>query len=306
MPAIDENRILGNYGSNLVAHTLSKICLVRPVAEGTDIGIDLYCETIEEGQGLLHFWVQVKCGKQIKIKKNGRASCKFEVTHLSYWNRQPVPVLAFYVPTEFPPEIPKQIFVANITEHILEHGIPKTKYKTIESHFKISPGSEDWQNGFHQRLKATTSLIKFRDDGIFSSITELKPKYTIQYRKIFGSSKYAKKSLRTIESTVSSLVLDAALLKYHKSIDPPEKFFKRLVSILNIFEEGKRPETMKALGLWAAIIERDTVRANEMINIGIESIDNDPNLDDSFRKTWRKEFILDPDLEIIKTIEATK
>ncbi|GAI83095.1 unnamed protein product [marine sediment metagenome] len=67
MPNIDEKRILGNYGSNLVAHTLSKICLVRPVAEGTDIGIDLYCETIEERQGFLHFWAQVKCGKQINI-----------------------------------------------------------------------------------------------------------------------------------------------------------------------------------------------------------------------------------------------
>jgi hypothetical protein len=129
MSIVDENRILGNYGSNLVAHTLSKIGLVRPVAEGTDIGIDLYCETIEEGQGFLHFWAQVKPGKQIKIKKNGKASCNFEVDHLRYWDRQPVPVLAFYVPTNYPPEIPEQIFVVNITEYLMGYVLQKCPYK---------------------------------------------------------------------------------------------------------------------------------------------------------------------------------
>ncbi|MBW1863160.1 MAG: hypothetical protein JRJ02_12425 [Deltaproteobacteria bacterium] len=48
MTKVDKNRIMGNYGANLVAELLSRHCLVRPVVEGTDIGIDLYCETLEE------------------------------------------------------------------------------------------------------------------------------------------------------------------------------------------------------------------------------------------------------------------
>jgi hypothetical protein len=204
MPIVDENRILGNFGSYLVAHLLSQFCLIRPVAEGTDIGIDLYCETVEEKQGFLHFWVQVKCGEQITLDGNGKACCRFMVDHLRYWNRQPIPVLAFYVPTSYPPSTPKNIFVANITEYLIDHDIKKGKSKNVGSHFTITPGADDWHYEFQQRLRATTALIKLRDDGIFSALPELEPKYTLHLRQSPGSSRFAKNSLRTIRSTVSS------------------------------------------------------------------------------------------------------
>jgi hypothetical protein len=304
MPIVDENRIIGNFGSNLVAYTLSKICLVRPVAEGTDIGIDLYCESIEEGQGFLHFWAQVKCGTQIKLKKNGKASCKFETEHLRYWNRQPVPVLGFYVNTKFPPEPPEHIFIANISEHLIINGIPDSKHKVIESQFKISLKSDDWHNDFISRLKSASTLVKLRDDGIVSSIPELNPAYIRQYQQRYGISSYAKKSLRTIRSTVSSLILDAALLKHHEDINPPNNFFDPLISILKIFEVGKRPEIMKALALWAAIIERDVERAKNFIDIAIQSICGDRNVNESIRKTWIQEF--DPIKGIIGKVEANQ
>jgi hypothetical protein len=60
MTSVDENRLRGNYAQAVVSSWLSRACLVRPVAEGTDIGIDLYCESVLEGQPYLHFWVQVK------------------------------------------------------------------------------------------------------------------------------------------------------------------------------------------------------------------------------------------------------
>jgi hypothetical protein len=302
MPYIDEKRILGNYGSNFVAHTLSKICLVRPVAEGTDIGIDLYCETIEEGQGFLHFWAQVKCGTQIKIKKNGKASCRFKVDHLRYWNRQPVPVFAFYINTNFPPQTPEYIFVANISEYLMTHGIPEKKSKVIESHFKIKPGSNSWHNDLISRLKATSSIIKLREDGIVSSIPELKPNYVLQFRQLTGSSRFAEKSLRTIRSTVSSLILDAALLKYIKGREPHQNYFEPLIKILKVFEIGKRPEIMKALALWAVIMEGDIDRAKKLVETAIESINGDPNLNDSVRESWQREF--DPIKKVIINIEA--
>ena len=60
MPSVDVNRLKGNYAQTLVSTWLSRMCLVRPVAEGTDIGIDLYCEAIVDGVPYLHFWVQVE------------------------------------------------------------------------------------------------------------------------------------------------------------------------------------------------------------------------------------------------------
>ena len=47
---------------------------------------------------------------------------------------------------------------------------------------------------------------------------------------------------------------------------------------------------MKALGLWAAIMEKDSNRAKGLIKTAIESINNDSKLDDSSKKSWCKEF----------------
>jgi len=152
MPVVDDNRIIGNYGSNLIAHILSSFCLVRPVAEGTDVGVDLFCETVEDGEAFLHFWAQVKTGSQVRRKKNGRASCRFKNDHLRYWNRQPVPVFAFYVPCAIPLEKPKEIFVTNLTRYLMTAGVPSAKSKVIESDFKINPETEDWHNLFLSEL----------------------------------------------------------------------------------------------------------------------------------------------------------
>jgi hypothetical protein len=92
------------------------------------------------------------------------------------------------------------------------------------------------------------------------------------------------------------------LLKHHHGIAPQEKYFeKRLVKILQLFVEGKRPEIMKALALWNAIIERNPKKAREMVDIACKSIDGDKKLDELNRKDWKKEF--EPVLEIVKDIE---
>jgi hypothetical protein len=55
MPTVDTNRLKGNFGAAFVSACLSSERLVRPVAAETDVGIDLYCETIENGSPFLHF-----------------------------------------------------------------------------------------------------------------------------------------------------------------------------------------------------------------------------------------------------------
>jgi hypothetical protein len=126
MTYIDEKRAKGNYGVFLVASKLSKFCLVRPVSEGTDQGIDLFCESFEDafrgGRPFLHFWVQVKTLKGIQ-KNSNFASFSFDVNHLNYWGRQPVPVFAFLVPIEsLDSEEPFRFYVIDFTRQILENN----------------------------------------------------------------------------------------------------------------------------------------------------------------------------------------
>src|SRR5262245_63391848 len=103
MSAVDENRLKGNYAAAYVSALLSSECLVRPVAADTDVGIDLYCETVEQGTPFLHFWMQVKSGDQCRVIENGNsARCSFTIEHLEYWYRQPVPVFAALVPVHWP------------------------------------------------------------------------------------------------------------------------------------------------------------------------------------------------------------
>ena len=110
MTTVDVNRLKGNYAENTVAAWLSHACLVRPVAEGTDIGIDLYCESVIGQAPYLHFWAQVKAiGSSHIATENGKevAWFDFETRHLRYWARQPIPVYAFLVPVEnWPPDLP--------------------------------------------------------------------------------------------------------------------------------------------------------------------------------------------------------
>jgi hypothetical protein len=105
MPLVPENRLKGNYGTALVMSRLSSECLVRPVAADTDVGVDLYCETVAEGtrRPFLHFWLQVKASDQCRLDANAqKASCGFDSDHLNYWKEQPVPVFVALVPSEWP------------------------------------------------------------------------------------------------------------------------------------------------------------------------------------------------------------
>jgi hypothetical protein len=119
---VGESLLKGNYGEHLVSLILSRMCLVRPVVGQTDIGVDLYCESVIDTKPFLHFWGQVKSEKDFPDEVT-EVSCPFRVSALEYWSRQPVPVLGFLVPLKWPPEEIHYIHVVDITFDILEHGI---------------------------------------------------------------------------------------------------------------------------------------------------------------------------------------
>ncbi len=89
--------LFASFAERYVASRLSRAdCLVRTI-EGIDVGVDLYCESVEDGYPFLHFWVQVKSGKQCERTPHG-AKCRLERKHLEYWERQPVPVFIALLP----------------------------------------------------------------------------------------------------------------------------------------------------------------------------------------------------------------
>lgn len=137
MTSVDTNRLRGNYAQAVATAWLSRMCLVRPVADGTDIGIDLYCESILEGTPYLHFWVQVKAvpAASITVRDGKRtAAYSFERRHLEYWDRQPIPVYAFLVPLDtWPPAEPDFIYGVRITETLVKEGLPSTASVTYRT-----------------------------------------------------------------------------------------------------------------------------------------------------------------------------
>lgn len=136
MPLVDESRQKGNFAESIAAAWLSRRCLVRPVSSGTDIGVELYCESLVGTSPFQHFWVQIKAISERNIgglESEEKAWYDFETRHLRYWQRQPVPVYAFLVPViGWPSPFPSRIYGVNISDELLRNGIP-TK-KTVRYH----------------------------------------------------------------------------------------------------------------------------------------------------------------------------
>jgi len=94
----------------------------------SDVGVDLYCESLVGASPFQHFWAQVKAIPQDHIRKirgQEEAWYAFETRHLRYWQRQPVPVYAFLVPViGWPPAFPSRVYGIKITDRLVREGIP--------------------------------------------------------------------------------------------------------------------------------------------------------------------------------------
>jgi len=129
---IGSSVVSGNEGECLAQYLLSRYCLVRPVVGNTDIGVDLYCEALFEGEPFVHFWVQVKRYRTIANKRvrQGQAF-DFETKHLNYWMKQPVPVIALLVPST---DEVRYIHVVDIHQRLMEHGISRGEKQRLWSY----------------------------------------------------------------------------------------------------------------------------------------------------------------------------
>jgi hypothetical protein len=281
MPAITPNRLKGNYGAALVSSRLSGECLVRPVAADTDVGVDLYCETVAEGHPFVHFWLQVKAGDQCKVHPCRSATCSFDGEHLKYWFRQPVPVFAALVPTEWPVVEEPTIHIVDVTTQILKN----LNYLERQSVNLVSEYS--WQAGdrssvvdfLEQVVPATAARLQVRN-GVVARI----PQQTINYVHTTPSVPvlaFQKEILTQLRSTAAHAVIFSAT-------DEPtdaHEFRRFLARIIELFTNSQfrqhnyHWENFFSLAL-SKHLDQDYAKAESLYEEAQNCIHADPNVCD--------------------------
>jgi hypothetical protein len=266
---IAESQIIGSRGEMFVAFLLSQFCLVRPVANGTDVGVDLYCEALVEGVPHGHFWVQVKTRKK-SISKQMR----FHAKDLEYWSRQPIPVFVFFV-SDSAMELDKyKINVINLTEKSIEEPFldPKsTPSRTLVSDFSITSVEELKRFVFSQVPE--TIARQFLRDGVLFPV---KPTAHDQYLKSYRSvhiHRFSRLIMKNIGRTAALLLND--ILKHPREELKLQR--AQLEQILETFIEWGNADFHFSLGLskMSSLKYQDAIRCFER---SCRNIQDDGNL----------------------------
>lgn len=241
MTSVDRNRLKGNYAEHIVASWLSRVCLVRPVAEGTDIGVDLYCESVIQDTPFLHFWVQVKSITESNISQiDGEevAHYQFETRHLRYWGRQPIPVYAFLVPVDsWPPKFPERLYTIKITDEIVRNGIPDDQKSIV---LRTSEWA-DWESVDRDLTKFVSSIVPHDSSALLlqKGIVAAIPRFGDPSDRRFPvgiGARYVDEIWETVLNTSTIGLLNAMLME---EIDPRKKVIrKRFEKILLSCEEN--------------------------------------------------------------------
>jgi hypothetical protein len=282
MPTVDTNRLKGNFGAAYVSACLSSECLVRPVAAETDVGIDLYCETIENGSPFLHFWVQVKAGAQCRIcQDQSSAACSFDISHLSYWYRQPVPVFAALVPVDWPVAENPIVYVIDVTSRLLA-GVPgDTDSLTLESNYIWRPGiREDVKQFLAEAVPTSAARLRCRN-GVVGSIPTLRPKYEYQ-TPLVPVTRFKVPILHQIRTTAALSIL---FLRSLGELNSDPSFRRILASIIDQFGDDPHWENFMARALSYHADERFPL-AVDFYNKAKQCIENDSNV--SHLQSWQE------------------
>lgn len=184
MKSVDHQRLLGNFAESYVANMLSAAgCFVRPVAGGTDIGIDLYCETTTVNPEspnnaltpFLHFWVQVKSGAQVRTR-DGKAECYFKQADLHYWLRQPIPVFVALVDATWPPSHRPKIWIVDIGSELIVNGLPEggMSYATA---LAVAPETNDAMRFLLERHLPAATAMQGCKQGVLMNMPTINQQY---------------------------------------------------------------------------------------------------------------------------------
>lgn len=284
MPFVDTNRLKGNYASNLVSLWLSKICLVRPVAEGTDIGIDLFCESLAENTPFGHFWVQVKTIPMGNISKGSEGQVAwfdFETRHLQYWQRQPIPVYVFLVPIDtWPATFPKEIFVICMSRYLIRSGVPKQATIRIKSDgsFEYDILDEDLKLFITKIVPWDTQALLLQQ-GIAAPLSNLSQTLEDIFPAAIGFGHLEKMRKAIIDTAVVGLLNSLIVEKIKPEFRKLRHDFEMVVSSFYPFLS---PLGISAL-INAAQADGNLERARAMVNEVIMKTQNNTSLDDDTR-----------------------
>lgn len=160
---ITNNQLKGNWGEDYIASNLvAKDCFVRHVTQGLDTGIDLYCETIKNGEPFLHFWCQVKTKKKWSGDEKEVSIDPSDIEkYREYWLCQPVPVFIFCVPDkrdQYPPYYICSAFdywMLNSKKSFLKIEYPENLLTFLNEYLPIQTFLWDLKNGKVTSLKIT-------------------------------------------------------------------------------------------------------------------------------------------------------
>lgn len=285
MPRVTDALLKGNYGSALVMARLSQHCLVRPVTADTDIGIDLYCETVVKNQPFLHFWMQVKTGTQCALNENRSfASYSFGTDHLEYWSHQPVPVFAALVPAEWPVDHEPDIYIVDLTSRLLMSDFDMGQQSiTLTSEYCWPAGSQE------QIMEFISTIVPFAtarlqiSKGIIASTPTLSPQY-VQKVPYTPVTRYKHEILHQIRRTAANSIL---FLENEKTAAEENSLFrKRMASILELFDYDPHWENFMARGLSYHRDEKYDLAA-AMYEKAWKSIESDSNVCNE--PSWRSQ-----------------
>jgi hypothetical protein len=276
MPAVTESRLKGNYGAALVMSRLSGECLVRPVAADTDVGLDLYCETVAENRPFLHFWLQVRAGNQCRVDADkSSASCRFTLDHLGYWLRQPVPVFAALVPSEWPVRREPDIYIIDITTQLLT-VLPGPAQETVTLSSQYcwpADNSVSVQQFLELVVPATTARLEV-SKGVIAAAPTSAPQY-VQERPYVPVRRFKQKILDQLRVTAALGIL------YCFDDDQPTsedlEFRRLLARIVGQFDDDCHWETFFSRAV-SSHADEDYSNAVVMYEKARQSIEGDPNV----------------------------
>jgi hypothetical protein len=244
-PRIADNLLRGNHGEHLVAQVLSRSCLVRPVVGNTDIGVDLYCESVIDGEPFLHFWAQVKASEDFPNEAVD-TGYGFKTAHLEYWRRQPVPVLAFLVPA-VEDEI-RFVHVVDITMNVIDKGVNDAETQTIRSSTNLGlPISDRIQTAAQLRGLLLHHLpmvvsAQYAEKGFVYPAPKPKDEYT-QFVSLHYVDRYAARISERLRAGAAMGVLRG--LDSGKTL---REIPKGLIGALMAFDDDLHFETHEAIG----------------------------------------------------------
>jgi len=245
MPTVSDSRLKGNYGAAVVMTHLSSECLVRPVAVDTDVGVDLYCETVTQGRPFLHFWVQVKAGEQCKTDPaTNTASCRFDRDQLAYWAQQPVPVFAALVPTDWPAQRVPDLYIVDITTHVLFAGLPSAQNSvTLHSDYHWPVGTTDPVRTFLTQVVPDTTARLQCSRGVVAASPTPTPQY-VRKTPAAPVTRFKDAILDQLRTTAANSVLFALASREQTADDA--KFRRLLVHIVEQFADDPHWENFMA------------------------------------------------------------